>query len=565
MDIGVNKKYTGVMLFLALGFFILGMGLTFLTWQNLRQQQEHVLDQLEITARAIIRSVEANLYRGIFRGMGPGRWTDQSEFADLARDVLEELVAEGDVVFLEISGTRGRLFISSLEGASDLFKPTESMLQQARTGTWTDTSRFMDKDVFIMGVQARRMDMMSRTRRPVQDEQESLSEQQGTIFIALDMSDYLDVYSGFKRTIIFQNIFILGGILLFWALLMAFLRRREQGQKFIQLKTFHSRLLDNMPDGLLSVDLDQIVTAANPAARDILRAGPEIVGQNLSKVMPRNLDIRSGRNWTQIDLDDKSLEILILPIKEEKQSLVLIRDRTRMKELERDLEHSRDLATLGRFAAGLAHEIRNPLSSLKGFAQYFLKKFNHDDPAHSYAKTMVLESDRLNRVVTDLLFLARPRPISPVMVDLKQLFEEIINLLQSDLAAKKCATTTDAARASLWADRDLLKQALINLVLNSLSAVEGNSAQISMRSRMSRGMVEIIVTDNGHGMDAQTRERAMEPFFSARDKGTGLGLAIVQRIVRDHKGRILIDSSPETGTRVSLLFPDTQGMVGNEQ
>ncbi len=563
MDIGVNKKYTGLMLFLALGFFILGLGLIVLAWQNLRQQQEHVLDQLEVTGRAIIRSVEANLYRGIFRGMGPGRWTDQTEFADLARDVLEELVAEGEVVFLEISGTRGRLFISRHEGAADMFLPTEAMMEMARTQTWTETTRFLDKDVFIMGIPARRMDMMSRTRRPVLDESDYAPDRQGTIFIALDMSDYLDVYSGFKRTIIFQNIFTLGAILLFWLLILAYLRRKEQGQKFIQLRTFHSRLLDNMPDGLLSVDQDQLITAANPAARDILRAGPEIVGQKLSKLMPLKLDIYSGRDWAQIDLDDRSLEILFLPIREEKQSLVLIRDRTRMKELEKDLEHSRDLATLGRFAAGLAHEIRNPLSSLKGFAQYFLQKFHPDDPAHSYARTMVLESDRLNRVVTDLLFLARPRPISPILVNLKQLFQEIINLLQSDLAAKKCEISIDVTRDSVLADRDLLQQALINLVLNSLSAVEHNRGRINMCSKMSRGMVEIFVSDNGHGMDIDTREKAMEPFFSARDRGAGLGLAIVQRIVRDHKGRVIIESSPEQGTMVSLLFPDAADHLRN--
>lgn len=564
MDIGVSKKYTGIMLFLALGFFILGLGLISLIWQNLRQQQDHVQNQLEITGRAIIRSVEANLHRGAFRGMGPGRWTDEDEFLDLARNLLEELVAEGDVVFLDIYGTRGRLFISGYEGAAEVFQPTESMLATARTGVWRETTGFMDRQVFIMGIPARRMEVISRSRRAPTEEPDSNSETQGVIFIALDMSDHLDVYSGFRRTIFLQTVFTLGAILLFWFLLLAFLRKREQGQKFVQLKTFHSRLLDNMPDGLLSVDQDQVVTAANPAARDILKAGPEIVGQRLSGIMPMKLDINAGRGWTQIDLEDKSLEILFLPIRQEEQSLVLIRDRTRMKDLEKDLEHSRDLATLGRFAAGLAHEIRNPLSSLKGFAQYFLQKFNKDDPAHSYARTMVMESDRLNRVVTDLLFLARPRPINPVMVNVKELFEEIIYLLQSDLFTGNCEVSIELRNEFVLADRDLLKQALINLVLNSLSAVEDQKGKIALSSEKSRDMAKIVVSDNGLGMDPETRDKAMEPFYSARDRGTGLGLAIVQRIVRDHKGKVVIDSTPGEGTRVSLLFPDAGGAAVNE-
>jgi two-component system, NtrC family, sensor histidine kinase HydH len=562
LEIGVNRKYTGALLFLVLGFFILGLGLIALTWQNLRQQQEHVLDQLEITGRAIIRSVEANLYRGIFRGMGPGRWADDADFSDLARDVLEELVAEGDVVFLDISGIRGRLFISRYEGASGMFEPSGQMLEEAEAGLWKDKAVFMGREVFIMGVPARRMDMMSRSRRTNLDEQ--VPDSPSVIFIALDMSNYLDVYSRFKRTIFFQTLFTLGAILLFWFLLLAFLRRREQGHEFLRLQTFHSRLLDNMPDGLLSVDQNRVVTSANPAAREILETGPEIVGQKLSRAMPRNVDIGAGMGWTQMDLPHKSLEILFLPIREEEQSLVLIRDRTRMKELEKDLEHSRDLAALGRFAAGLAHEIRNPLSSLKGFAQYFTRKFYKDDPAYSYARTMVMEADRLNRVVTDLLYLARPRPVDPVLVDLGELFGEVTGLLQSDLTAGKCEIIIDVQAGTARADRDLLKQALINLVLNSVAAVD-DDGQVILRSKMSGNMLEICVIDNGHGMDSEIRDRAMEPFYSAREKGTGLGLAIVQRIAGDHRGKLVIESAPGEGTSVCLMFPYEEGISAYEE
>lgn len=553
MDIGINKKHTGVMLFLVLGFFVLGSGLVVLAWQNLKQQQEHVLSQLEVTGRAIIRSVEASLYRGIFRGMGPGRWSESGEFTDLARDVLEELVAEGDVVFLDIYSARGRLFISRHQGAAEMFEPDQSMLESAMAGIWTETTEFMGDQVFIMGVPSTRMDMMSRSRRPVPEHSET---GQGVIFLALDMGSYLDVYSGFRRNIIFQIIFTLGAVMLFWLLLFAFVHRKEQGRKLMQLRTFHSRLLDNMPDGLLSVDRNQLVTAANPAARNILKTGPEIIGSVLSQIMPVKLDMESGRGWTQVDLEDKTLEILYLPIREESQSLVLIRDRTRMRGLEKDLEHSRDLAALGRFAAALAHEIRNPLSSLRGFAQYFMQKFRQDDPAFSYARTMVMESDRLNRVVTDLLYLARPRSITPAVLNIKEVFQETADLLQSDLDTKKCRLSIDISQETIFADRDLLKQAIINLVLNSLNAVSREQGHISMISGRKGDMVQIVVRDNGHGMDPETREKSAEPFYSAGKQGTGLGLAIVRRIVRDHKGRLIIDSEPGRGTSVYLLFPD---------
>lgn len=557
MDIGLNKKYTGTLLFLGLGFLVLGLGLIVLTWQNLRQQQEHVKDQMEITGQAIIRSVEANLYRGSFRHMGARRLAGEGEFTELARDILEELVAQGDVVFIDISSPRGRLFISRDQDMAEEFSPSKDMIDQAGAGKWSRITDFMGKQVFILGVPSTRMQMMSRSRHGMSDD--IVFQEPGVIFIALDMASHLNIYSAFKRTIILQTGFTLGTVLLVWFLLLAFLRKRDEGEKFIQLKTFHSRLLDNMPDGLLSIDQGQVVRAANPAARDILQQGRDLVGKGLRDIMPEEIELGFSQGWIQVDLKDKSLEILMLPIRDASESLILIRDRTRMRELEKDLEHTRDLATLGKFAAGLAHEIRNPLSSLKGFAQYFQQKFSPQDQAHSYAKTMVMESDRLNRVVTDLLYLARPRPIHLSKVDVAEVFFEVKGLLQSDLSENKCRIDFDVVHEFVLVDRDLLKQALINLVLNSLAALDKEDGQVLLGSALKQGMVEIAVQDNGYGMDLETRNMALEPFFSNKDKGTGLGLAIVYRIVRDHKGKIKIDSQSGQGTKVSLLFPLNNG------
>ncbi|MFN2341877.1 MAG: nitrogen regulation protein NR(II) [Desulfonatronovibrio sp.] len=563
LDIGLNKKYTGTLLFLSIGFLILGLGLIVLTWQNLRQQQKHVKDQMEITGQAIIRSVEANLYRGIFGNMGHRRLSNEADFTELARDVLEELVARGDVVFIDISSHRGRLFISRDQDIAEEFTPSQDMIEQAKANKWSQITDFMDKQVFILGVPSARTQMMGRSRYGVPDD--ITSQEPGVIFIALDMASHLSIYSSFKRTIILQTGFTLGAVLLVWFLLLTFVRKREENAKFIQLKTFHSRLMDNMPDGLLSIDQGQVVVAANPAARDILQQGENLIGRNLYEILPEEVGLNLTQGWTQLNFKAKSLEIMILPIRETKEYLILIRDRTRIRELEKDLEHTRDLATLGKFAAGLAHEIRNPLSSLRGFAQYFQQKFSKEDQAHSYAKTMVMESDRLNRVVTDLLYLARPRPLHLTKVDISEVFAEVKDLLQSDLSENKCRIDFDIAHECASVDRDLLKQALINLVLNSLSAIDKEDGQVLLGSALKQDMVEITVQDNGYGMDMEIRNRATEPFFSNKEKGTGLGLAIVYRIVRDHKGKIKIDSQPGQGTKISLLFPLNNGADFDER
>jgi len=239
---------------------------------------------------------------------------------------------------------------------------------------------------------------------------------------------------------------------------------------------------------------------------------------------------------------------------------VLLRDRTRMKRLEDDLAEAKRLATIGSLAAGVAHEIRNPLSSLRGFAQLFATKLKGQEPLSSYACTMVQEADRLNRVVTDLLYLARPRELAPDRVDLAQVVEGLRGLLRFDLEAKGVTPELDLAETRLCADEDALKQALLNLIVNALDALPDEGGRVILSARREENGegagVWVSVADNGQGMDEAVRSQAFEPFFTAKRQGTGLGLAIVQGIMRAHKGRALIDSAPGAGATVRLFFPD---------
>jgi signal transduction histidine kinase len=169
------------------------------------------------------------------------------------------------------------------------------------------------------------------------------------------------------------------------------------------------------------------------------------------------------------------------------ERLILVRDRTDIRRLERDLAEAVKLAAIGRLAAGVAHEIRNPLSSLRGFAQFFAAKLKGREPEETYALTMVHEADRLDRVVADLLFLARPRQLCPETVDLAALTDEVAQILCFDIEHKKAAFTTDLRTATVTADPDALKQALINLILNSLAALPEQGGTITVSSRVNSG------------------------------------------------------------------------------
>ena len=237
----------------------------------------------------------------------------------------------------------------------------------------------------------------------------------------------------------------------------------------------------------------------------------------------------------------------------------MIRDRTELRELEKSLYYAEKLATVGTLAAGMAHEIRNPLSALRGFAQYFAKKFAGKQPEEKYAQTMVLEADRLNRVITDLLDLARPKHIEPRVIDLANLVESLKTLINFDLEKSKAQLKCDLEVDKIFADEDSVKRALLNLIINSLEALGDNDEQhreIELLSHSGEGGVWLTVRDHGAGMTEEQKEQAFEPFYTGKPTGTGLGLALVHKTMREHEGKITLDSVCGKGTTVSLFFPN---------
>jgi two-component system sensor histidine kinase HydH len=403
----------------------------------------------------------------------------------------------------------------------------------------------------------------------------------------LNPKKHLDQFQAYRRAAVLQTGYVFGAATLLWSLAFAYLRRRNQAMRADQLERFHSKLLDSMPDGLVTLGPDGTILSANGSAARLLL--PEAQPDAQGEATPTSISVQTarliGRNWSeypfagqikpgvalracpwmQFEHAGRVLEILCLPLSPGdaesggEELLVLLRDRTRLKTLEDDLAEAKRLAAIGSLAAGVAHEIRNPLSSLRGFAQLFATKLKGQEPLASYASTMVQEADRLNRVVTDLLYLARPRDIAPGEVDLPRLLESLRGLLRFDLEHKHAEPGLDLQETTIYADEDAIKQALLNLIVNALDALPETGGAVTVSTRRSQDEapgVWLAVTDNGQGMDEATRDKAFEPFFTAKRKGTGLGLAIVQGIMRAHHGRALIESTPGQGTSVRLFFPD---------
>jgi two-component system sensor histidine kinase HydH len=196
------------------------------------------------------------------------------------------------------------------------------------------------------------------------------------------------------------------------------------------------------------------------------------------------------------------------------------------------------------------------LSSIRGFAQFFHKRFTGHQEEQEYAAIMVREVDRLNRVITELLDFARPRELRREPCSLQKIIDDAVQLLAMELTAKDIEVEKDYAAElpQIQADQEQLSQAFLNLLLNALQAVE-KGGKISIGLRQYPGHITLTWADNGCGIPPGDREKIFEPFFSSKRQGTGLGLAIVHQILENHGGEIRVTNRPGGGTIFSIDLP----------
>jgi two-component system sensor histidine kinase HydH len=224
-------------------------------------------------------------------------------------------------------------------------------------------------------------------------------------------------------------------------------------------------------------------------------------------------------------------------------------------EIEEQLRRADRLSALGELSAGMAHEIRNPLGSIKGTAEILRDGVPPDDPKLEFAEILIREVDRLNGVLEDFLRFASPTPVEHGHFFLGKVVGDVL-----DLTRQQASRSHIKVHVALDDDIEMpgqgeqIKQVLLNLVLNALQAMsEGGILEVSSKNLQHE--VHIKVSDNGPGIAPEDRERIFNPFVTTRDSGTGLGLAITQRIVHAHDGHIVLDSIPGKGASFTVCLP----------
>ena len=354
-------------------------------------------------------------------------------------------------------------------------------------------------------------------------------------------------------------------------------------------ENFYRNIFASLVDGILIISADLRVTKVNQAAEEIFqRSRSSFEGEPLSKLFPDQPNIikkahqsitegisfhhvegigynksNNGRfpvNLTFSPLIKDDLEITA--------GVILIQDTSLLKELQENSQQTEHLSTLSTLTAGMAHEIRNPLSGIRGSAQLLLKDLKNNGQ-REYMEIVIEEVDRINRLVKKMMDLTRPALNDFKPTNIHQVLEEILILEKGTLEMKEGAFVQvyDPSIPTIKANKDELKQVFLNLVKNAVEASpKGGRVRISTQyntdytfrkkqDTLSPHNIVVKITDSGLGMTKTTMKKLFTPFFTTKKRGSGLGMAVSLKIVENHHGKIKVTSEENIGTVIQVFLP----------
>jgi PAS domain S-box-containing protein len=361
----------------------------------------------------------------------------------------------------------------------------------------------------------------------------------------------------------------------------------QLSRRFLELadlKSYTDSILSSLTTGVVTIDLEGRVVTLNPAAELLTGffAG-EAAGRYCTDLFARSEEIgdvlmetlASRRPLVGVAVTLTRRNGMALPVELSTAPLQgsdgkdigvvgVVRDLTAMRALEHRLQRSDRLAALGTLAAGLAHEIKNPLTSILTFSRHLSRRFGDELFREKFQKVVPRELERINEIVDRLLALARPERLHFTTVELPALLDTVIELYANEIETKQTLVLRDYARdvPTIYADENAIYQAFVNLVANALDAM-GPHGQLTLRLGWAEGptrrayhrRVRIEIEDTGQGIPSAERDRIFNPFYTTKEGGTGLGLALTHKIIEEHRGSIDVASTPGVGTTFRVVLP----------
>ena len=357
----------------------------------------------------------------------------------------------------------------------------------------------------------------------------------------------------------------------------------EQKIDFKKLEAINKYIVENINSGILTINSSERITSFNRAAEKVMGYKlDEIYNKPIDTVFP---DLMKAKHYSIIpdetiasyfriektfkrkDGKELFLGFAASPMKEGGY-IIIFQDLTRIKEIEEQLRRVDRLRALGELAAGMAHEVRNPLTSISGSVQVLKKSLMLDGESQHLMNTVIREAERLNALITDFLLFAKPAT-KMTKIDLRDIINETVNIFKNSPESGNIDIQLKIEDGLIVeGDSRQLKQVFWNLFINAGNAMlDGGVLRIDSRLKtqdhslgsgvlgLKSDSVEVTVSDTGMGIPPEDIERIFDPFFTTRDAGTGLGLAVVHRIIENHNGKIVVKSKKGEGASFKFTLP----------
>jgi two-component system sensor histidine kinase HydH len=533
----------------------------FFTWENVSRHKDMSTRLLLEKGEALIRSFEAGARAG--EGMAWGSFQLQK--------LLIETAQQPGVEYFTITDTEGRILADSDPGVVGETYVTDldlKTLSGQGTAQWRIVTGTEGPDIFEV---FRRFAPREEPYGGFSGKGKAASY---VIFIGLNMAPVQAAHDQDTRnTIITAMVLLLVSIAGMVSLFLA-LGYRSARASLSRVKALSDSLVEHMPVGLVAIDPEERIMVLNETAEQLLgQTSAEAVGKPSPEILPlafmdvlralgkdrliveKELDCAIGEGGTV------PLEVIAAVLRDDEGTLIgriaLFRDLSELQHLRNEVERSKRLAAVGSLAAGVAHEIRNPLSSIKGFATYFLQRYGGVPDDVKVADIMIQEVDRLNRVITELLEFSRPMALKRKETDLAGLAKQVLSTIDAQAREKEITVKADLPSEipAINVDPDRMTQVFLNLFLNALAAMDRGGILSVGIARQDERTLRVSVSDTGTGVRKEDLGRVFDPYFTTKPAGTGLGLAIVHRIVEAHGGEIRLESEPGKGTTFTIFLP----------
>ena len=554
-------KFSKPALALILASSLLAAILAVTTVRNMSREQRLLENFLLQEGLTLIRSFEAGARTSMMHHMTG---------TDPLRTLVEETAKEESVAYIRIMWENGETVAESGDLPPAMERDEVQRILAAKNAS---TRTLEGKSIFelarVFEPLPPLMPMRGRMHKYMQKRQEK-PHQKGRqlIVVGLGTSDFDAARQEDRNRTFFMGalLFLLGSTGLYFLFLYQSIRVGKATLANMQIYT--ENVIESMPAGLITINCKGEIVSCNSKAEQLLSLClKEMEGVNLEELFPSlPADLQHQQLLLEKDVfyrdtfgEDIPIKLSTSPLinHDGKQNglVIILRDMREIRKIEQQLELSRRLASLGRMAAGVAHEIRNPLGTLRGFAEYFGDEAGEGTDGKKYADLMISEVDRLNQTISSLLQFARAREPQRTQVKADELFGRLTSLMEADFTAGQIAFHQQYdPDLLLFADPDLLLQVLLNLLKNSISVTD-SGGNVTLAAHQYNNGVCIQVSDTGHGMTEEEQEKLFDPFFSTRKDGTGLGLAVSHQIVEQHDGRIEVESKRGIGTTMKIILP----------